>query len=365
MIPPRRFAAAAAVSSTAVRDLPLSRLLSTARLTPPQAVALGADLLTALENRDLTAGAGVHADAVRVGRDGRAHVIDTPAIGAGLTSAAAVLDGLRAAAGTSATDTGLLPALERAAAEARSPDGRLAFAMAILREADAPEGTRARAELAKLVAMVAGEVAPAPVADPAPRAAARRRPRSRRSPRAVARAVVAHSWKWVLSLAVLVTIVAVEITFLHDQISRDVHAVLDAGRSESTASEAPPPLPALPPAPPAAGTISRVDLRPVQRCTPDAGCALRTQVVVLPQPEPQTITWDLRIIDRCTGEAVTVPGGAVTVPPHADRADAISSVALPPGGVLSVMAVTIQPFTAASDPVDVAADAPGSGACTN
>jgi hypothetical protein len=344
-------------------------LLSIARLTPAQAVALGADLLAALEDRDTAAGPRLRPEAIRVGRDGRARLIDACLIDAadppstnrvGPVSAAVVLDRLGAATRTSSAERGLIRALERAAVEARSPDGRLAIAAAILREVDATGGVQARAELSRLVSLVAGDVAPTPDAGPAPRASAPRRRRPRRRPRAVARAVAARSWKWVLSLVVLVAAVVIEIAFLRDDISRDAMAVLEAGRSGATATSAPPALPpVVRPAPAAAGTISSVDLRPIQPCVPGAGCALRVHVMVRPQAEPQTITWDLRVLDRCTGEFVTAPGGTVAVPPHGDRADVVSVVQLPEAEALAVLAITNLPFTAASAAVHV----PERGAC--
>jgi hypothetical protein len=322
----------AEAETSAVADLGLTRLLSIVRLTPAQAVALGADVLAGLADR--------HAgDALRL----------TPA---------ELLEALMTATRPSPADQVLVSALERAATEARSPDGRVAIVAAILREADAPGGAQARAELARLVAMATGEVAP-PAARPPARAPAPRRGRPRRPPRAVARAAIAHGWKWVLSLVVLATVVLVEIVFLREEISRDVQAVLEAGRSRPTATSTPTLPPVVPPAPTAAGTISRVDLRPITSCTPDAGCALRLQVMLQPRSEPQTITWDFRILDRCTGAAVTVPGGTVTVPPHADRADVVSTVGLPPADALAVLAMTSTPFTAASAAVGI----PATGAC--
>jgi hypothetical protein len=347
-----------AVARSGADDLALTQLLSIARLTPAQAVALGADLLACLE--DVAGRNQLPPKAARVGRDGRARLIDAgpSANGAGLATAAGLLDSLRAATRPSAADHGLIAALERAASEARSPHGRLAIVAAILRESDGAGGAQARAELARLVAIVLGE-APALDAARAPRAPAPRRRRARPTPRAVARAAAARSWKWVLSLVVLAVVVLIEIAFLRDEISRDIEAVLDAGRSGPTVTSTPtlPPVPR--PAPAATGTISRVDLRPVTPCTPGAGCALRLQVTLQPQAAPQTITWDFRVVDRCTGEAVTVPGGTVTVPPHGDRADVVSTVGLPPADALAVMAVTNQPFTAASAAVNV----PAPGAC--
>jgi hypothetical protein len=81
--------------------------------------------------------------------------------------------------------------------------------------------------------------------------------------------------------------------------------------------------------------------------------------MVRPQAEPQTITWDLRVLDRCTGEFVTAPGGTVAVPPHGDRADVVSVVQLPEAEALAVLAITNLPFTAASAAVHV----PERGAC--
>jgi hypothetical protein len=356
------------VENPAEDDLVLPRLLSIARLTPAQAVALGADLLADLEamasaDPETAGRPQLRPEAVRIGRDGRARLIDAghrPTMngnGAGPTSTAALLDRLRAAAGPSGVDDELVSALERAATEARSPHGRLARVAAILDEADTTGGAQARAELATVVAMVTDGAAPAPATGPAPRTRSPRRRRPRRAPRDIARAAAARSWKWVLSLVVLVAAVLIEIALLRDEIGRDVQAVLEAGRSEATATSAPTLPPVVPPAPTAAGTISRIELRPVTPCAPDAACALRMQVVLQPRAEPQTVTWDFRILDRCSGVAVGVPGGSVTVPPHGDRADLVSTVELPPADALAVLAVTSGPFTAASAAVGIPATA--------
>jgi hypothetical protein len=330
-------------------------LLAVARLTPAQAVALGTDVLTALEDRH--ADGGLCLDAVRVGGDGRAGLIGSgdalTTDGAGLAAAAALLDRIAEATRPSPADPALVLALDRAAAEARSPDGRIASVAAILRDADATDGARARAELGRFVAILAGGEEPMPATRPAARP-----PTPRRPPRTGARGVVARGWKWILSLVVLVAVVILEIAFLRDEISRDVAAVLEAGRSGTTTSTPTLP-PVVPPAPASAGTISRVDLRPIVPCTPDAACALRLHVTLQPRAEPQAITWEFRILDRCTGAAVTAAGGTVTVPPHGDRADAVSTVGLPRADALAVVAVTSGPFTAASGAVNV----PATGGC--
>jgi hypothetical protein len=373
------------------RGLTLARLLDVARLTPAQAVAVGTDVLAALDD-PLAAGAarsGLDRADVRVAPDGRAHLVDdraddragdkagdkaddrrVPAAARqALATAAAVIGDLTAAARSPADATGPpaagpLAALGRAAAEARREDGSLATVSSILRDADATYGGEARAELARLVSAAGGGVAPrgptraAGVAVRHSSAALPRRPRRR--PGAVARAVLARSWKWVLTVVVLAAVVLTEIVVLRDDIARDIEAVLDAGRSGSAAvTDAPALPPVVPPAPAGAGTITAVDLRAVTPCRPDAVCHVRTQVMLQPLPEPRTVTWAFQVLDRCTGAAATVPGGTVTVPPDADRADAVDTVALPPGHALAVLALTSLPATTASGPLLVPAD----GAC--
>jgi hypothetical protein len=155
-------------------------------------------------------------------------------------------------------------------------------------------------------------------------------------------------------------VVLTELALLRDEISRDISAVLESGRSSAPNAEVAPTLPpVLPPAPRAAGPITRVDLRPVAPCAPDADCGFRMQVMLQPQPQPQPVSWQFQIVDRCTGGVVTVPGGTLTVPPDGDRADAVSTVGLPEGGALAVTALITQPAAAASGAVPV----PAVGGC--
>src|SRR5690606_10579394 len=124
----------------------LTRLLAVARLTPPQAVALGADLVAAVEARPVAAPPRLAA--VRVAGGGAVRLpAGSRGKGGHLVRVGARLDGPAAAA------AGRGPALDRAAAVARSRDGRLAIVAAVLREADARGGRRARAELGRAVAV--------------------------------------------------------------------------------------------------------------------------------------------------------------------------------------------------------------------
>jgi hypothetical protein len=145
----------------------------------------------------------------------------------------------------------------------------------------------------------------------------------------------------------------VEVAVLRDDIAADIDLLLDAGRSGSASSTAPEPdgLPVAAPAPAAAGSVAAVDLRPLARCAPAEPCTLRVLVRLVPGPDPQTVTWSYRLVDRCTGDATTVPGGTVTVPAGGQQAAAVGTVALPDQPSVAVLAVTSSPATAASAPV--------------
>jgi hypothetical protein len=84
---------------------------------------------------------------------------------------------------------------------------------------------------------------------------------------------------------------------------------------------------------------------------PGAPCAVRVLVWLVPAPDPQTVTWSFRVVDRCTGATDTTPGGSVTVPPGAEQATAVGTVALPPHPAVAMVAVTDVPVAAAAPPV--------------
>ncbi|GAA3088870.1 hypothetical protein GCM10010464_61090 [Pseudonocardia yunnanensis] len=349
--------------------LSLVRLLSIARLTPVQAVALATDIFAELEKRRGDRGdAGpipLRIETVHVAADGHAYLVEDKAPVPVKDSAAdAVLDELTAAAWRPTTDserptTGPVATLDRAAAEARLPEASISGVVSLLREADTASGSEARNELARMVSAVnGGALAPPhpPVTSAPP--IALRPPDPERPPRSLARLLAGRTWKWVLSVIVLVTVVVIEVALLRDTITRDIDAVLDAGRAGSAAPTSTQVfLPVAPAAPTAAGTVTGVDLRAVNQCTPDAECAVRLQVALQPTAEPQTVTWGFQVFDRCTGATTTAPGGEVTVPPDGDRAVAVVDVTLPPGEALAVLARTDLPSIAASAPVFVPSDA--------
>jgi hypothetical protein len=214
-----------------------------------------------------------------------------------------------------------------------------------------------RAELSALVWAIAGSSTVMVVGGARPRApasvAADRGRALEHSASDRGRVVRRRIGAWLLSVAVVVTVVLLEIAFLRDDIVADVDLLLDAGRSGSAPSVAAEPdgIPIVPPAPAAAGVVRAVDLRALGRCTPGAPCTMRILVRLTPGAEPQTVTWSIRVVDRCTGVAETVPGGSVVVPPGAEQAAVVDPVALPQTAAAAVLAVTERPAAAASPPV--------------
>jgi hypothetical protein len=162
---------------------------------------------------------------------------------------------------------------------------------------------------------------------------------------------------------VLAGVVVLEVAVLRDKIATDISELLDAGRGGSTPSAAPKPdgLPLVPPAPAVAGSVRGVDLRPLGQCAAGAPCSVRLQVRVAPGAQPQIVTWSYRVVERCTGAVVPVPGGSVTVPAGGQRAAVVATVPLPAGQALGVVAVTRTPAVAASSPVLVGSCRSGTG----
>jgi hypothetical protein len=289
-----------------------------------------------------------------------------PAAGASKRPADAVLADVAAAARLPGAAADPVPdqrlaELERAVQDL--PDTGIAVVARRLQEAAAAiDRTAVRAEVAALVRAVGGAWgAPSGAARSTSRAARTGEPAAAASPgqagrparrsRSVARRVGA----WLLSIVVLATVVAAEVVLLRDDITTDIDMLLDAGRGADEPSAAPEPGgPTLPPpAPAAAGSVAAVDLRPLGRCAPGAPCSVRLLVRLVPSAEPQTLTWSYRVTDGCTGPSRTAPGGAITVPPQADRAVAVGVVGLPASEGVAVVAVTEAPAVAASPPVVV------------
>ncbi|MGY1634601.1 hypothetical protein ACI784_23115 [Geodermatophilus sp. SYSU D01186] len=356
--------------------LALTRLLSLARLTPPQALELGAAVVAeAAGRRDPDTGGAedgrVVVEQAVVGADGRV-ALGTPAdggrdgrpgpdLGAVLADVAAAAR-LRARRSDPAAERLLAP-LDRAAADLAIA-GVPAVARDLTEAADALDRAAVRAELAALVRAARGAAAPgtgagAPVSPQGRRGAAAAGRAGGRAGGGAGRRIGA----WLLSVLVLAGVVTLEVVLLRDDIATDIALLLDAGRSGSEPSAAPEPdgLPVVPPAPAAAGAVAGVDLRPLAACAPDAPCDLRLLVELVPGPEAQVVTWSYRVVDRCTGATETAPGGTVTVPAGGTRAAAVGTLPLPAHPAVAVIAVTDAPAAAASAPVLVGSCRPDPG----
>ena len=356
-------------SALGVSGVPLTRLIALAGLTPPQVFEIGVALLAEVAKRSEPDDDRL--DRVQIMIDTNGGIVLVPeshACGEGKSrpvaglAAGAVAVVLADLAGAARRRTGrpdppaaqLLAELDSAVAQL-SVTGVPSVART-LREAGAGIDHEAvRTELAALVRAILGSPGSAAGSEPAGG------PPSRvagvngggRSPSGATQAAARRIGAWLFSVAVLVAVVLLEVAFFRDDIATDVNLLLDAGRSESApiAAQEPDGLPLVPPAPAAAGTVRGVDLRTLEPCVPGAPCAVRVLVWLVPAPDPQTVTWSFRVVDRCTGATDTTPGGSVTVPPGAEQATAVGTVALPPHAAVAMVAVTDVPVAAAAPPV--------------
>jgi hypothetical protein len=351
----------------------LTRLLALVRLTAPQALEVGAGMLAEAARAEVSDaqrsdGNPVVPDQAVIGADGRVVLEPAPdreSIGrpqtpgrTGATLAAVLADvaGSARHPGRPADPVAaqLLGVLDRAVREL--PDAGVPAVASLLQEAAAGiDRGVVRTELAALARAIRERSASVTGAGAAQRVStvARAAP-ARRATKEETRTAVRRIGAWLLSVLLLAGVVTVEVALLRDDIAADVALLLDAGRSGSTSSStAPEPdgLPIVPPAPAAAGSVTAVDLRPLARCAPAAPCTVRLLVRLVPAPEPQTVTWSYRIVDRCTGATATVPGGSVTVRAGGQRAATVGTVAIPDLPAVAVVAVTDLPAAAASRPV--------------
>jgi len=307
----------------------LSRLLALARLTPQQAVEIGAAVL---------------AEAVRQSGPGA----DPRPVAERLEqiAAAARFNGRRA----DPVADQLLAALDRAVLDLPQV-GVAAVARRLAEAVGTIDRDAVRAELAALVravpASARGGAGPPRAPSTAPRSGRVAPLETRNTGRRVA--------AWLLSALVLAAVVLVEVVVLRGKIATDVGLLLDAGRGGATTAAAPTTdgRPVRAPAPAAAGTVTAVDLRPLAPCAPGGACTLRLLVRLAPRADPQVVSWSYLVVDRCTGATAPAPGGTVTLPPNGERAVAVSSVVLPDVPSVAVLAVTDSPAVAASAPVSV------------
>lgn len=369
------------------------QLIRLTRLTPEQALVVGADLVRGLRDRHASRRAlgGFGAEHVTVGADGSVCLrdevpaewtIDQPARHADLVSARALLVELAAIAGQQPPRNGVatsagrraeheLAAHELAAAAGRPVEDLLTAATGLGSMADLV-GAAARAELADLAAAAGSPLA---AAGPAPRVIGTESSPGSRSgtggapggpsdrpagspgqPTVPRWAALVRYGRWALVLAALAAVLVLEMVLLGNRVSADLDALSAAGR-QSGAGPSATALSPLPVEPRAAGPIAGVDLRPLALCAPGAICEVRVLVRLVPERGTQRVQWTYLLTDRCTGLVHNAAGGSVTVTPGGRELVAVGQLRLPPASALSITAVTGVPARAASPPLTVPAHA--------
>jgi hypothetical protein len=331
----------------------LSHLLRITTLSPAQAVFVALRAVEAvkpLHDNGYTRGHGALRD-VLVDQHGLVRIGTPP------PDLAVLLRQLARGAPSSGDDRAaeLLAALDAAADHAEQPGSDLDLVAAPLESvAGEPDVTeQARHEVTALVTAVT-RPSPSPDASSVPGPFAATHP-----PTPLSR-VLRPLGRTIAAVVVLAAAVGLEFAFLHDRLARDVQLVLGGDRAAHSTSPSPERAKALPlPAPPAAGAVTGVDVRALQPCAPAADCEVRLLIRLRPQPEPLAVQWVVQVYDRCTGGKVEQPGGAVSVQPGGEDVHAVTSVSLPRGRSLAVVAVTEEPARAASPPLLVRAE----GAC--
>jgi hypothetical protein len=344
----------APLQAASTRGVQLPRLLALAALSPAQAVEVGAGLLAVVDEQRDPNGGRAPVDRITIDGDGRVSIGTGPPTGATEQCGAALLrelaDAGRAGVGPgNPVDAQLVEALDHAVIEL--PAAGAARARQRLEEACAALDRGAvRAELAALVRALMESTGTAGPGSAERAVEDRSRIPGPAGPRRAARTRV---WAWLLSVAVLVAVVALEVVVLRDDIAADVHLLLAAGRSGSAAATAPEPdgLPVVPPAPAAAGAVRGIDVRPVTACTPGAPCTVRVLLRLVPGVDARTVSWRFELTDRCTGGTDTAPGGSVTVPASEQQVAVVDTVAVPTVRAVAVSVVTELPAVAAAPPV--------------
>jgi hypothetical protein len=351
------------------RGVRLTRLIGLAVLTAPQVLEIGAGLLAAVARRSESGtdalGGQITTDQAVIDTDGRVMLghpsLDEPngrsssRVVSTVTAVETLLADLagagRARRADPATDQ-LLAELDRAIT-LLPVAGVSEVAQMVQIGCAAIDRTVVRAELAALVSAIVESPGSARGNEPTGGLPSGVRGTEHGSTSGGTPTTGRRIGAWLLSVVVLAAVVLLEVAFLRDDIVADVDLLLDAGRSGSRPSTAPEAdgLPVASFAPEAAGVVTAVDVRILEPCTPGAPCTVRVLVSLVPGPDAQVVTWSYRVVDRCSGTTNTAPGGSVTVPPGARRAEAVSIVALPPTTAVAVVATTDRPAVAAAPPV--------------
>lgn len=112
-------------------------------------------------------------------------------------------------------------------------------------------------------------------------------------------------------------------------------------------------------APRQAGQVTGVQVQKVGACTPGAPCPVTVTVHLRPSASTQSVVWRVGAARLCSTGTTWSQPVAVTAQPGWTTVYASSSVAVPPGRSLALVALTSAPARAQSPPVPVAGSSPG------
>lgn len=125
-----------------------------------------------------------------------------------------------------------------------------------------------------------------------------------------------------------------------------------ASRPPSPAAPSVTSPPASPPAPPTAGPIVGLSVSPQGgggcTVTPGGSCEVQVNVNLEPQQAETTVTFDLLLVNQCTGASSTLLGGSVMAASGFTLVWADAPVVFPSGDPMMLYAVTSSPAHAAS-----------------
>ena len=214
----------------------------------------------------------------------------------------------------------------------------------------AEQRAAARQGLAGLIRAVAGYDAPAGGAGAAFGRSVNGAPLARRLPPPARRPPRwPRIWKPLAVAGAVLVVVGGWIHLFGDTVQRNVETLLNGDAQASSGPKRLAPLPDL--GPPVSGPITHLEVRPLDRCRPEATCNAVVQVAVAPQTTPLEVTWNFELLDRCGPLREPRPGGALQVPPGRDRAVQTVAVALPPGQALTLIPVATAPVRVAGTPM--------------
>lgn len=178
--------------------------------------------------------------------------------------------------------------------------------------------------------------------------------RARPSPRAAAQGRIRAT---TLLAAAVIGLVLVFAIFGLMRVIQNRQPAPSRGAAQAAPSAKPTATPTPTALPASAGSVQgvRMTLDQAAPCSPGRQCQLRVQVNFPQSAGAQSATWVFEVTDRCSGQTVERPG--LTTDKYPVYVYGISSISLPAGKSLQIVAKTTSPSVAGSPPMQVGAAA--------